>query len=243
MSSGWPGFKSTLRVNTTRWTPRRDTNIAKYTFSSLVSSLRTAEKNGEVTEPSIVRVIDHVIASCRPTLTIPPNLISMHMSYRRPYEFELKFTSHSTQNRSFLLPNNRPTSTTSFGDVLPSQSVRVVLKKLDLTQQKQTLTRNTKILEHKINTRSKARLGRLVRISGLKTEQALYYSFWGPHGAVTPYQWPTDVQPSIGLKPWELCTARTRLVHIIILFLTAHKHIIGNLNVGQCPTWWSPCQT
>jgi len=37
-----------------------------------------------------------------------------------------------------------------FGDVLPSQSRCAVLKKLNLTQQKQTLIKNTKILQHKL---------------------------------------------------------------------------------------------
>jgi len=36
-------------------------------------------------------------------------------------------------------------------------------KKLNLTQQQQTLIRNTRIMQHDINTKSKARLGRLVR--------------------------------------------------------------------------------
>jgi len=41
-----------------------------------------------------------------------------------------------------------------FGDVLPSQSLDVVLKKLNLTQQKQTFIWTTKTLQHKINTKT-----------------------------------------------------------------------------------------
>jgi len=48
-------------------------------------------------------------------------------------------------------------------DVLPGQSLALVLKKLNLTQQKQTFNQNAKILQPKINTKTKARLGCLVR--------------------------------------------------------------------------------
>jgi len=47
--------------------------------------------------------------------------------------------SHSRQHRSFLIRSSQPISW-------------LVLKKLNLTQQKQTFTRDTKILLHKITT-------------------------------------------------------------------------------------------
>jgi len=71
--------------------------------------------------------------------------------------------SHSTQHRSFRTRSSQPTSW-------------LVLKKLNVTQQQQTIIRKTKILQHKINKKLRSRT-----TSGLEREQGLFYSSWGPY--------------------------------------------------------------
>jgi len=106
-----------------------------------------------------------------------------------------------------------------FGDVLPSQSLGLVLKKLNLTQQKQTTREQNGKKTQKNKPKSNLNLKQW---STLCTCAQLTYT----------------IQHRTVLRIFSLI-----LQTIIMMLSTGGRGNWINYNVGQCLTWWSPCRT